>query len=133
MMFCGSSLRLGVIMPSELKKPEPVAWIWKYANGEEEVVFVDLSKHQLDPAEVDVPSGVTPLHTAAQLEQYAADRVREAEEAIADEYASRLQSDLEHGVRSINERYARNFNQSYPLLAGFMGWLNDRTLKEQTK
>lgn len=91
-------------MPSELKKPMPFGYM-----------------------------GKTQVFSSAQLEQYAADRVREAEEAIADEYASRLQSDLEHGVRSINERYARNFNQSYPLLAGFMGWLNDRTLKEQTK
>lgn len=108
-------------MPSELKKPEPVAWIWKYANGEEEVVFVDLSKHQLDPAEVDVPSEVTPLHTAAQLEQYAADRVREALERAAQE-CDRLTHALDNAGTSYHrpataDRCARAI----------------RTLKEQTK
>lgn len=113
-------------MPSELKKPEPVAKIVNRPS------FDLLIIQWMVKDQRSIPDG-TLLVTAAQLEQYAADRVREAEEAIADEYAMRLQSDLEHGVRSINERYARNFNQSYPLLAGFMGWLNDRTLKEQTK
>lgn len=116
-------------MPSELKKPEPVAEICSASH--DDAAFGERSIRAL--RDIDGLEYGTLLVTAAQLEQYAADRVREAEEAIADEYAMRLQSDLEHGVRSINERYARNFNQSYPLLAGFMGWLNDRTLKEQTK
>lgn len=42
----------------------PVAWIWQYANGEEEVVFVDIAKCGLDPTECDVPAKVTPLYTA---------------------------------------------------------------------
>lgn len=37
------------------------AWVWKYANGEEEVVFVDASKIPWDPTIQDVPSKVTPL------------------------------------------------------------------------
>lgn len=107
-------------MPSELKKPEPVGHL--HSNGDY------CSERQAMP-----PEWPAPLYTAAQLEQYAADRVREAEEAIADEYAMRLQADLEHGVRSINEAAADTFQRVYPQLAGFMGWLNDRTLKEQTK
>ena len=47
---------------------EPVAWVWEYANGEEEVVFVDLAKCGLDPTECDVPSKVTPLYAAPPAE-----------------------------------------------------------------
>ena len=112
-------------MPSELKKPEPA----------QKAVYADAFntpavKHGSEQGGyLKTPD----YYTAAQLEQYAADRVREALEAIADEYAMRLQSDLEHGVRWLNEKAARDFNQTYIGLAGFMGWLNDRTLKEQTK
>jgi hypothetical protein len=41
---------------------EPVAWIWKYANGEEEVVFVP--PRHVDASHVDAPSTITPLYTA---------------------------------------------------------------------
>jgi hypothetical protein len=44
---------------------EPVAWIWKYANGEEEVVFV--SPRHIDATHVDAPSTITPLYTKEQL------------------------------------------------------------------
>lgn len=43
---------------------QPVAWIWKYANGEEEVVFVDAATIDWDPNEMDCPSKVTPLYLA---------------------------------------------------------------------
>lgn len=46
---------------------KPVAWIWKYANGEEEVVFVDIAGLNLDPEVSDVPSKVTPLYAAPPL------------------------------------------------------------------
>lgn len=128
-------------MPSELKKPEPVWYAIDTQGGEYDTIFTDsrdvvyqhVAQAQDDDPDIAEADLVEPLYTAAQLEQYAADRVREAEEAIADEYASRLQSDLEHGVRSLNEKAARDFNQTYMGLAGFMGWLNNRTLKEQTK
>ena len=43
-------------------QPEPVAWIWKYANGEEEVVFVP--PRHVDATHVDAPSTITPLYTS---------------------------------------------------------------------
>ncbi len=46
---------------------EPVAWIWKYANGEEEVVFVP--PRHIDATYVDAPSTITPLYTAPQPPQ----------------------------------------------------------------
>ena len=47
---------------------EPVAWIWKYANGEEEVVFVP--PRHIDATYVDAPSTITPLYTAPQPQQW---------------------------------------------------------------
>jgi hypothetical protein len=47
-------------------------------------------------------------------------------EAISDEYAARLQGDLENGVRWLNEKAASEFNKKYPQLAGFNEWLNER-------
>ena len=43
---------------------EPVAWIWRYANGEEEVVFVH--PRHIDATHVDAPSTITPLYTTPQ-------------------------------------------------------------------
>jgi hypothetical protein len=47
-------------------------------------------------------------------------------EAISDEYAARLQSDLENGVRRLNEAAASEFHKKYPQLASFNAWLNER-------
>ena len=46
---------------------EPVAWIWKYANGEEEVVFVP--PRHVDASHVDAPSTITPLYTTPPAAQ----------------------------------------------------------------
>ena len=43
------------------QQQEPVAWIWKYANGEEEVVFVP--PRHVDATHIDAPSTITPLYT----------------------------------------------------------------------
>jgi hypothetical protein len=45
----------------------PVAWIWKYANGEEEVVFVP--PRHVDASHVDAPSTITPLYTTPPAAQ----------------------------------------------------------------
>jgi hypothetical protein len=46
---------------------EPVAWIWKYANGEEEVVFAP--PRHVDASYVDAPSTITPLYTTPPAAQ----------------------------------------------------------------
>ena len=53
---------------------EPVAWIWKYANGEEEVVFVDSARVQWDPDTHDIPTKVTPLYPASTVASLTAQR-----------------------------------------------------------
>lgn len=50
-------------------------------------------------------------------------------EAISDEYAARLQGDLENGVRWLNEKAASEFHKKYPQLANFNEWLNERENK----
>ena len=40
-------------------------------------------------------------------------------EAILDEWADRVQSDLEHGVRYLNERAAKEWKEKYLGMAGF--------------
>jgi len=47
-------------------------------------------------------------------------------EAITDEYWSCVQSDLEHGVKSLNEEASRLFHISMPELSKFGRWLEAR-------
>lgn len=44
---------------------------------------------------------------------------------VADEYWECLRSDLEHGIKPINEIAAAEFNLKYPKLSSFGGWLSD--------
>jgi len=47
-------------------------------------------------------------------------------EAISDEWWSCYQSDLENGVKSLNEYEAKKFATTYPELAKFGAWLDAR-------
>jgi hypothetical protein len=50
-------------------------------------------------------------------------------EAISDEYSSRLQGDLEHGVKWLNEAAGEEFTKKYPELSAFLKWLDARSLR----
>jgi hypothetical protein len=58
------------------------------------------------------------------LERFAALVAAAEREAISDEYSSRFQSDLENGVRWLNETASKEFQEKYPELAGFLQWLD---------
>jgi len=74
-----------------------------------------------EPHEIP-PDYTGPLFLESQMRA-----VIEAErEAISDEYAARLQGDLENGVRWLNEAAASEFHKKYPQLASFNEWLNER-------
>ena len=47
-------------------------------------------------------------------------------EAIADEFWSCVMSDLEHGVKSLNEKASFDFQKNMPDLSKFGRWLNER-------
>jgi hypothetical protein len=62
--------------------------------------------------------------------RYACVAVREAveaeREAISDEWSMCVQSDLEHGVKSLNEQAAKDWFKNYPEIAKFGAWLAAR-------
>ena len=47
-------------------------------------------------------------------------------EAIKDEWWMCVQSDLENGVKCLNEQAATKWRKEYPEIAKFGGWLNER-------
>ena len=47
-------------------------------------------------------------------------------EAISDEWHSCVYSDLEHGVKSLNEQAAKDWVKNYPEIAKFGAWLEAR-------
>jgi hypothetical protein len=47
-------------------------------------------------------------------------------EAIKDEWWMCAQSDLENGVKSLNEQAATKWRKEYPEIAKFGAWLNER-------
>jgi hypothetical protein len=47
-------------------------------------------------------------------------------EAIKDEWWMCVQSDLENGVKSLNEQAATKWREEYPEIAKFGAWLNAR-------
>jgi hypothetical protein len=55
-----------------------------------------------------------------------ADAIADEREQIADEWSMCVQSDLEHGVKSLNETAAKEFHKNYPEISKFWGWLNER-------
>ena len=48
-------------------------------------------------------------------------------EAIEDEWSMCVQSDLEHGVKSLNEQAAKDWFKNYPEIAKFGAWLAARS------
>ena len=47
-------------------------------------------------------------------------------EVIKDEWWMCVQSDLENGVKSLNEQAATKWRKEYPEIAKFGAWLNER-------
>lgn len=72
----------------------------------------------------DRGSTAKPFYTADQMREYAKKAVEAERERIQDEFSMSVQSDLEHGVKSLNEKAAKDFQANYPELNKFWGWLN---------
>ena len=62
------------------------------------------------------------------LERFAALVAEKEREAIMDEWWMCVQSDLENGVKSLNERAAEKWHKEYPAIAGFSGFIEARNL-----
>ena len=61
-----------------------------------------------------------------RLERFEALVRADEREAIKDEWWMCVQSDLEHGVKSLNEQAAAKWRKEYPEIAKFGAWLNER-------
>ena len=76
--------------------------------------------------EMAVKAGNSYLFDAIQtdfLERFAALVAEKEREAIMDEWWMCVQSDLENGVKSLNERAAKKWHKEYPAIAGFSGFI----------
>ena len=60
------------------------------------------------------------------FERFAALVAAAEREAIHDEWSTRVQGDLEHGVKWMNEVAAENWHGSYRGMSGFSEWLTQR-------
>ena len=65
--------------------------------------------------------------TPRTLERFAALVAAAEREAIMDEWSTRLQGDLEHGVRWLNEKVAMRWQVEYPQMAGFAAAIDARS------
>jgi hypothetical protein len=61
-----------------------------------------------------------------ELERFAELVRAEEREAIMDEWWMCVQSDLENGVKSLNERAAEKWKKEYPAIAGFAATIEAR-------
>jgi hypothetical protein len=61
-----------------------------------------------------------------RLEQLVALVRADEREQIEDEWSMCVQSDLEHGVKSLNEQAAKDWFKNYPEIAKFGTWLAAR-------
>ena len=61
------------------------------------------------------------------LERFAELVRADEREAISDEWSMCVQSDLEHGVKSLNEQAAKDWFKNYPEIAKFGAWLEARS------
>jgi len=61
-----------------------------------------------------------------RLEQLVALVRADEREQIEDEWWMCVQSDLEHGVKSLNEQAAKDWLKNYPEIAKFGAWLSAR-------
>jgi hypothetical protein len=64
--------------------------------------------------------------TPQELERLVALARADEREAIMGEWWMCVQSDLENGVKSLNEQAAAKWRKEYPEIAKFGAWLNER-------
>lgn len=72
------------------------------------------------------PDRTTHTFSPNQLEAFAALVAAAEREQIADEWSMCVQSDLENGVKSLNEQAAKDWLKNYPEIAKFGEWLSAR-------
>ena len=76
--------------------------------------------------EADWPDSLVAPIIMAKLSDFAKLVAAKEREAIQDEYWMCVNSDLENGVKSLNEKAAERFTTYFPELSKFGSWLEAR-------
>ena len=86
--------------------------------------------------EMATDAGAIPIHKDYKqkalvgneaIERFAALVRADEREAISDEWSMCVQSDLEHGVKSLNEQAAKEWFKNYREISKFGTWLEARS------
>jgi hypothetical protein len=80
-------------------------------------------------AELQNEHGVSEFAYMDRLRYFEAMIRADEREAIMDEWWMCVQSDLENGVKSLNERAAEKWKKEYPEIAGFAATIEARNKK----
>lgn len=94
----------------EAKLREALDWLRRYGTNGDKAFYVAQDACN------------TPQDGSA-LREVIATAVAEERKTITDEWVSRVQSDLEHGVKSLNEASAEKWRKEFPLVSTFGLWL----------
>ena len=76
--------------------------------------------------EAGFEEGITEFIGLSVFERFAELVRADEREQIEDEWSMCVQSDLEHGVKSLNEQAAKDWFKNYPEIAKFGAWLSAR-------
>lgn len=90
-------------------------------NSEQLKEIIDKNTEYFDEGEYGTETNVYYDNIILEVGQIIQD---EAFDKINDILWGALQSDLEHGVKSLNEEAASKFYKTYPALKEFMEWMN---------
>ena len=88
-------------------------------NREDIIRMARQAHHELITQDYPGHAGQLDPWTMRLLERFAALVAAAEREAIMDEWSACVQSDLENGVRWLNEQAAKKWQESYPAMAGF--------------
>jgi hypothetical protein len=87
---------------------------------------IEMAREARGKAQQNKNCDVEYLMSADALERLVELARADEREEIKDEWWMCVQSDLEHGVKSLNEQAAAKWRKEYPEIAKFGAWLNER-------
>jgi len=88
--------------------------------------IIEMLRASCDKDRVDPEQNGFWVIVTEELERFAKLVAQHEREVISDEWWDCYQSDLENGVKSLNEYEAKKFAITYPELAKFGSWLEAR-------
>ena len=94
----------------------------------DEIIQMLFEASDMSPDTIPEKENDLVLFSMDELERFAALVAEKEREAIHDEWHSCVMSDLEHGVKCLNEKAAQDWHKNYPAMATmFPEWLEARS------